>query len=425
MNWRSWKPTLLTPHARQIDFLDSPAKRKIIRAGRRGGKTVGVSILACRAFLAGKRVLYATPTQDQLDSFWRNTKRQLQAGIDNGALYKNESLHIIDRPGTDNRIRGKTAWNAEMLRGDYSDVLILDEYQLMNEDTWGIVGAPMLLDNNGDAVFIYTPPSLHSRAISKAMDKRHAAKMFKRAAADTSGRWATFHFSSHENPYISAEALAELTHDMTARAILQEIEAQDIDDVPGALWTIDTIDKGRVDQAPELTRIVTAIDPSASSKDSSDEAGIIVAGRMGNQGYVLADETVRGTPLEWANRAIAAHKKWNGDRIVGEGNNGGEMVEAVLRSVDPNIPYLMVTASRGKATRAEPVSALYEQVRIHHVGIFALLEEEMTSWKPGEGKSPNRVDALVWVMTELGLVDDLEGYGETVYADPITIDSTY
>ncbi len=284
----------------------------------------------------------------------------MQNGTDNGALYKNESLHIIERPGTENRLRGKTAWNADMLRGDYADVLILDEYQLMSEEAWSIVGAPMLLDNNGDAVFIYTPPSLHSRSVSKAKDKRHAAKLFKRAEQDKSGRWATFHFASRENPHISAEALTELTHDMTARAILQEIEAQDIDDVPGALWTIDTIDKGRVFEAPpDLDRIVTAIDPSASSKDSSDEAGIIVAGRKGRHGYVLADETVRGTPLEWAKRAIAAHKTWSGDRIVGEGNNGGEMVEAVLRSVDADIPYTMVFASRGKATRAEPVSANY------------------------------------------------------------------
>ena len=103
---------------------------------------------------------------------------------------------MIERPGSDQRIRAKTAWNADTLRGDYADLLILDEWQLMNEEAWEVVGAPMLLDNNGDAVFIYTPPSLHSRSTSKARDPRHAAKLFQRAQADTTGRWEVFHFTS-------------------------------------------------------------------------------------------------------------------------------------------------------------------------------------------------------------------------------------
>src|SRR5438093_9298312 len=116
----------------------------------------------------------------------------------------------------------------------------------MNEDTWEIVGAPMLLDNDGDAVFIYTPPSLHSRSVSKANDSLHAAKLFKKMAADTSGRSETFSFSSHDNPYISARALNEITQDMTQLAYRQEILAEDVEDVPGALWKHATMDAGRV-----------------------------------------------------------------------------------------------------------------------------------------------------------------------------------
>jgi hypothetical protein len=192
------------PHARQLAFIDSPAKRKVVRAGRRGGKTVGVAIYAVEQFLAGRRVLYGTPTQDQIDRFWEECKRALREPIDAGVFYKNETRHIIELAGTEQRIRAKTAWDADTLRGDYADVLILDEFQLMHEETWGVVGAPMLLDNDGDAVFVYTPPSLRTIQHSRASDPYHAAKLFQRAKQDTSGRWAAFHFSSHDNPHISA-----------------------------------------------------------------------------------------------------------------------------------------------------------------------------------------------------------------------------
>lgn len=233
---RTYTVHLRRPHARQREFLESPAKRKVIRAGRRGGKTTGVGIMAVEAFLAGRRVLYAAPTQEQVDAFWWEVKRALAEPIDAGVFVKNESLHIIELPGTKQRIRAKTAWNADTLRGDYADLLILDEWQLMDEQAWELVGAPMLLDNDGDAVFVYTPPSLASRSVSKARDPRHAAKMFKRAQTDRTGRWEAFHFTSRDNPHISAEALADLAADMTELAIRQEIEAEDVDEPPGAVY---------------------------------------------------------------------------------------------------------------------------------------------------------------------------------------------
>ena len=415
------------PHPSQELFINSLAKRKIVRAGRRSGKTTGAAILAIKNFLNGRRILYATPTEDQITSFWLEVKKALGNAVESGIFIKNETKHVIELPLTKQRIRAKTAYNADTLRGDSADILILDEFQLMNEDTWGVVGAPMLLDNNGDAVFIYTPPSLHSRSVSKADDKRHAAKMYQRAEKDKTGRWQAFHFTSHDNPHISPAALSEITQDMTARAIRQEINAEDIEDIPGALWTQSMIDGLRVEEAPELVRIVVAIDPSAGSKDSSDEAGIIVAGiSAARHGYVIADGTKRDTPHGWALAAINLYRKFKADRIVAEKNNGGEMVEEVLRAVEggADIPITLVWASRGKVTRAEPVSALYEHGKIHHVGTLAALEEEMTGWVPGDGKSPNRVDALVWAINDLGLIE-VESYGETVYAEQYTIDSSY
>lgn len=221
---------LRRPHPRQLEFIESPTKRIIIRAGRRSGKTVGVAIRAVKAFIEGRRVLYAAPTGEQTDRFWFEVKRALQPAIDFGVYKLNETERYIEKPGTENRIKAKTAWNANTLRGDYADLLIFDEWQLTAEDAWSDVGAPMLIDNNGSAVFIYTPPSLKSTSISRATDPRHASKMFKMAQRDESGRWAVFHFTSYDNPYLEEEGLLQVTQDMSRDSYLKEIMAEDDDD---------------------------------------------------------------------------------------------------------------------------------------------------------------------------------------------------
>lgn len=220
---------LRRPHLAQELFISSLAKRKIVRAGRRSGKTVGVAILAINHFLNGGRVLYGAPTQEQVETFWWEVNRSLASTFDSsrGIFYKNETEHLIELKGTKQRIKAKTCWNANTLRGDYASLLIFDEYQLTDENAWEVVGAPMLLDNNGDAVFIYTPPSLRSTGVSKAKDPRHAAKMFKKAQADKTGRWEAFHFTSHDNPFISKDALGELIQDMSKQSYRQEILAED------------------------------------------------------------------------------------------------------------------------------------------------------------------------------------------------------
>ncbi len=389
-------------HPNQYAFVHSEAKRIVIRAGRRGGKSYGVAIRALNKFLEGKRVLYAAPTQEQLDRFWTVVTRALAEPILSKRLRKNETRHLIEVPGSDARIRAKTAWNADSLRGDYADELIVDEWQLMNEDAWKLVGAPMLLDNNGNATFVYTPPSLHSRSVSKADDPQHAAKLFKKASADKTGRWATFHFASKENPFIDADAITELAQDMTALAYRMEIEAEDVDEAPGALWTRDIIEKGRVDASnlPDMEWVVVAVDPSATA--DGDEAGIVVVGKANGHGYLLADDSKQGGPSQWAQAAVAAYHRFEADRIIAEANNGGEMVSLTIATADPYVPVMLVHASRGKQTRAEPVAALYEQGRGHHVGNYPLLEDECCLWMPGD-PSPNRMDALVWGFTSLNL----------------------
>lgn len=400
----NWRDEIVTrkPHDKQRAFIENPAKRKVIRAGRRGGKTVGMAIGAIEAFKAGRRVLYAAPTEDQVATFWFEIKRSLADLCDSGVLKKNETEHSIEVPGTKNRIRAKTAWNADTLRGDYADYLILDEFQLMAEDTWGVVGAPMLLDNDGDAVFIYTPLSLHTKARTKARDPRHTAKLYKRAESDTSGRWAAFHFTSHDNPNLSATALDEITQDMTALAIEQEIMAEDKDEAAGALWKRVQIEALRVTEFPDLVRVVVGVDPTGST---SNECGIVVAGIADNgHAYVLNDSSMLGTPEQWSSAVIAAYNRHLADRVLAEKNYGGDMVESTITTAPggKHITYKNVTASRGKALRAEPVSAQYEHGKVHHVGYYPALEDEMTGWVPEQGmKSPNRLDALVWALTEL------------------------
>lgn len=399
---RRYRARLRQPHARQEEFLRSDAKRRIVRAGRRGGKTTGLGILAVEEFLKGRRVLYAAPTEDQIASFWWEVKRSLADLLDAGVFAKNETLHSIERSGTKQRIRAKTAWNADTLRGDYADLLILDEWQLMAEDAWELVGAPMLLDNDGDAVFLYTPPSLHSKSVTKARDSRHAAKMYKRALADESGRWAAFHFTSHDNPFISKSALSELAGDMTALAIRQEIAAEDVDEVPGALWTYATIEANRVSVAPPMSRIVIGVDPSGGG----DDIGIVACGvGYDDHGYTLADHSQPGHlgPRSWAKAVVNLYHEMKADRIVAEKNFGGDMVKEVIKTVDPDVPIRMVSASRGKAQRAEPVAAIAEDGREHHVGNMPEMEEELTSWTPQDTWSPNRMDAKVWALSSLKL----------------------
>ncbi len=191
----------------------------------------------------------------------------------------------------------------------------------------------------------------------------------------------------------------------------QELKAEVLDDVEGALWKRSQIDELRVIKHPELIRVVVAIDPEATNTDESDETGIIVAGlgRDGH-GYVLDDGSLKGSPNEWASGAVTLFHKYHADRIVAEINNGGDMVEYTIRTIEKAIPYKKLHASRGKQTRAEPVAALYEQGNVHHVGVFPDLEDQMCNWVPGDADSPDRMDALVWALTELMVEDTGDPY---------------
>jgi predicted phage terminase large subunit-like protein len=183
----------------------------------------------------------------------------------------------------------------------------------------------------------------------------------------------------------------------------QELLAEILDDVPGALWARANIEKHRVERVPEMSRIIVGIDPAVTSGEDADETGIIVVGKgVDGRFYVLADRSCRLSPDSWARRAVEAYEEFEADRVVAEVNQGGDLVERLLRNVSKNIPYKSVRATKGKRTRAEPIAALYEQGKVSHVGLHERLEDQQCTFTPdGYEGSPDRVDALVWALTEL------------------------
>ncbi len=220
--------------------------------------------------------------------------------------------------------------------------------------------------------------------------------------------------------YLAASFLEEVTARYAGtKTGAQELEGLLIEDVEGALWQASALEKSRLEQAPPLQRIVVAVDPPVTGHGRSDECGIVVVGAVTEgppqdwYAVVLEDATLRGaTPQQWAQAAIAAMERHGAHRLVAEVNQGGDLVEGVIRQIDPLVPYRAVRATKGKATRAEPVSALYEQGRVRHLRGLIKLEEQMCQMTAqgylGRG-SPDRVDALVWALTDL-IIDPAEKY---------------
>ena len=212
--------------------------------------------------------------------------------------------------------------------------------------------------------------------------------------------------STFENEANLAESALAMLKDRYEGTTLgrQELYAEVVDNFEGALWNSAEIEETRLrdDTERELTNIIVAIDPAVTANENSDETGIIVVGKdMNNEYYVLEDLSGKYSADKWGRIAIRAYYEWEADRIVAEVNNGGDLVERLLRNIDSDIPYRSVHATRGKLVRAEPIAALYEQKRVHHVGYYPELESQMCTYTGDIKTSPDRLDALVWGMSEL------------------------
>jgi phage terminase large subunit-like protein len=281
--------------------------------------------------------------------------------------------------------------NPEQLRGPEHEKALVDELAKFKypQDTWDNLMLGLRLGDNPQVVVTTTPKPI------KTLKEIIAAK----DTVITKG-------STYENKANLAQKFYEyvVSKYEGTRLGRQELYAELLDDNPNALWQRSIIDENRKDKAPELMRVVVAIDPAVTSTEESDEAGIIIAGLgYDGHGYVLDDASIQASPDTWAGIAVNKYYDWEADRIVAEKNNGGDLVEMVIRTKDSNVSYRGVWATRGKYVRAEPIAALYEQGKIHHIGTFADLEDELCEWSPGDSKSPGRLDALVWALTELML----------------------
>jgi len=272
-------------------------------------------------------------------------------------------------------------WN-----GPQWSLLWADELALWNEASWHQAQFGLRLGEHPKAIATTTPKN----------------RDFVRALSEQENT-VTVRATTYDNPTLSESVRERLKEQYGGTRIgRQEIMAEWLDDVPGAMWQWSMIHNKPQSEMPELERVVVAIDPAVTSSSDADETGIVVAGR-GADGdyYVLADYSGRYSPDAWAAKAVDAYHIHNADRIIGEVNNGGDMIELTLRTIMPNAPYTAVHASRGKRIRAEPIAALYEQGKVFHVAGLGLLEEQLCSWAPDIPKSPDRLDALVWGLTDL------------------------
>jgi predicted phage terminase large subunit-like protein len=255
-------------------------------------------------------------------------------------------------------------------------------------DTWHQLQFGMRLGEHPQTVITTTP---------------RPTKIIKELIAQTSTivtRGSTF--DNAENLSESALINLQLKYGGT-RLGQQELYGAVLDDNPGALWNRAVIESARVTEYPPLMRVVVGVDPAVTSGEDSDSTGIIAAG-MSSDGhyYILDDGTIKASPQVWAEKAVSIFEAHKADRIIAEVNNGGDLVLHLLQQVKPTVPVKKVTASRGKAVRAEPIAALYEQGKVHHVGYYSELEDEMCEYEPGVTvKSPDRMDALVWALTDL------------------------
>ena len=372
----------------------------LMLGGRGSGKTdAGASYVdehalgpACLSGDVPHRIAIAAPT--------RGDARQTCVRGDSGLLSHNRRITftqidgMVKWPnGSEARIFGAyTPEDVERWRGPQHCLVWADEFAAWRylDDCWAHMRLGLRLGDRPRAIVTTTPKP---RKLLKDLMAR-ADSVITRA-------------STAQNPHL-VQSVRDALYDLYAGTGMgqQELEGQIVDAVDGALWSRELLEETRA-YAPSMRRIVVAVDPATTKRADSDETGIVVCGLGANgEAYTLADYSLRGHPAEWAQAAVNAYHEHKADLIVAESNQGGEMVEHTIRTVDSNVPIKLVHASRGKRTRAEPVAALYMKHKAHQAmgANLSTLEDQLCQWSASDGEeSPDRLDALVWGMTELML----------------------
>ena len=295
-----------------------------------------------------------------------------------------------------------SAEESERLRGPQHDALWCDELAAWKnaQGVWDTAMLGLRLGERPRAIVTTTPKPI---PLLRGLLKREGKDV-----AITRGK------TSDNSENLASAFLSEIvSRYQGTRLGRQELDGELLDDVPGALWSRDLLEQTRKTRVelPPMRRIVVAIDPAVSAGENADETGLLVCGLgTDGHGYVLEDGSGKMLPIDWARRAVGLYRTWGADRLVAESNQGGLMVEQTVRTVDQNVSFRSVHASRGKITRAEPIAALFEQSRVHLAGSFPELEDELCSYTAGSLGSPDRLDAMVWALTDLMLISS-DGMG--------------
>lgn len=407
---------------RAVNLFKTRAKEFLLYGGSRSGKTfvtIYVIVLMAVKFPGSRHLIARFRFNAAKAAIWNDTlKKVLKICFNNMPVKWNNSDHYIELAnGSQIWIAGlDDADRVEKILGMEFLTIFLNEASQISYDAYNIVKTRLAQRVHGarNMLFIDENPPGKKHWTYKLFVEHIDPK--DRTPLDAE-RYACIQMNPIDNlDNISPEYMNAL-QTMPKRQRERFLKGEFADDTEGALWTDELIANNRVLKRPELRRIIVAIDPAVTSKDTSDETGIVAAG-VGFDGHYYIIDDVSGiyTPIDWAKTSIASYKKFKADRVIGEVNNGGDLIETVLRGVDQNIPYKSVHATRDKLTRAEPISALYEQGKVHHVGEHLELELEMTTWESKKGeKSPNRIDALVWALTELS--DGYSGEMKDLFAD--------
>ena len=346
--------------------------REQVKKGARRVAIVGATAADARDVMieGDSGILSVCPPDEKLE--YEPSKRRVT--WENGAI---ASVYTADEP--------------DRLRGPQHDIAWLDElaaWRYMRESWDNIMMG--LRTGQSQAVATTTPRPLD---LLRELIKRDDVAVV---------RGSTYENMENLSPAFKKQVLEQYEGTRIGR---QEISGEILDDVPGALWKRSDVEDARVRELPDMRRIIVSVDPAVSNTESSDHTGIIICGLgTDGRGYVLADESLRASPARWAQTVGKVYDDWKADKIIAEKNQGGDMVDYTIKSYDANLPVKLVNATRGKRTRAEPIASLYEQGRVKHHGAFTKLEDELCTWD-GTGSSPDRLDAMVWGITELMLVN--------------------
>jgi predicted phage terminase large subunit-like protein len=366
----------------------------LILAGRGWGKTLtgAIDVVLYAISHENVRVAVVAPTSGDLRRVCFEgvsgiiSQMPLECYKDGYNSYNKSTSEIELYNGS--KIMGFSASEPDRFRGSQYHRAWCDELAAWKyPDSWNQLQFGMRLGDRPQTVVTTTPRP--TSLIKQLYDRQDVYK--------TQG-------STFENKDNLAESALELFKKQYEGTRLgkQELYAEILEDIEGALWSLNMIEQTRVNEIPEMKRVVVAVDPAVTNNKNSDETGIVVCGLgIDNRYYIIDDVSGKMSADAWAKTAVNVYYKYKASRIIAEVNNGGDLVERLLRTVDKNIPYKSVSASRGKVIRAEPISALYEQQRVSHCGVFSKLEDQMCSFTGDKSTSPDRLDALVWGLTEL------------------------